>query len=105
MEATRALGAEIGAMLDRGAHWWDEHWTSFEPDTAWRAPAFPDGWEAAPVPPAPGPSAYRMAQTERHVPQGSIALPSGPRSFTFQSGGWCRGVALGRYGKPLRCPA
>jgi hypothetical protein len=60
VEATRALGAEIGAMLDRGAHWWDDHWTSFEPDTAWRAPAFPDGWEAAPVPPAPGPSAYRM---------------------------------------------
>jgi hypothetical protein len=57
--ATRALGAEIGVMLDRGGRWWDERWTSFEPDRAWRAPRFPDGWEEAPVPPAPPPTAYR----------------------------------------------
>ena len=58
-EATRALGAEIGAMLDRGERWWDGRWAAFAPDPAWRAPAFPEGWEAAPVPPAPAPSAYR----------------------------------------------
>jgi Protein of unknown function (DUF402) len=58
--ATRALGAEIGALLDRGARWWDEDWTSFAPDPGWRAPAFPDGWEDAPVPDAPGPDAYHV---------------------------------------------
>jgi hypothetical protein len=57
--ATRALGTALGAMLDRGEHWWDGRWTSFEPDPSWRAPAFPDGWEAAPVPEAPAPDAYR----------------------------------------------
>lgn len=57
--AIRALGAAIGAMLDRDERWWDERWASFEPDPAWRAPAFPDGWEAAPVPTAPSPAAYR----------------------------------------------
>ncbi len=57
--ATRALGAEIGAMLDRGERWWEERWASFTPDPAWRAPAFPGGWESAPVPPAPSPRAYR----------------------------------------------
>ena len=57
--ATRALGDEIGAMLERGERWWDESWASFEPDPAWRAPSFPDGWEAAIVPPAPTPAEYR----------------------------------------------
>lgn len=58
--ATRALGAELGTMLDRGERWWDERWTSFQPDPAWRAPAFPAGWEVAPVPEPPGPDAYRL---------------------------------------------
>jgi hypothetical protein len=58
--ATRALGAEIGAMLDRGERWWDARWTAFRPDPAWRAPSFPDRWEAAAVPAAPGPDAYRL---------------------------------------------
>jgi hypothetical protein len=57
--ATRALGAELGAMLDRGERWWADGWASFEPDPSWRAPAFPPGWEDTPVPPAPPPSAYR----------------------------------------------
>lgn len=60
VEATRALGAAIGAMLDRGERWWDDRWTSFEPDPAWRAPALPDGWEDAPASPAPPPTAYRL---------------------------------------------
>ena len=58
--ATRTLGTAIGAMLDRGERWWGERWTSFEPDPGWRAPAFPDGWEEAPVTPAPPPTAYRL---------------------------------------------
>jgi uncharacterized protein DUF402 len=58
--ATRTLGTAIGAMLDRGEPWWGERWTSFEPDPGWRAPAFPDGWEEAPVTPAPPPTAYRL---------------------------------------------
>lgn len=57
--ATRSLGATIGTLLDRGERWWDERWTSFEPHPTWRAPSFPDGWEEAPVPAAPPPSAYR----------------------------------------------
>ena len=59
VEATRALGRELGAMLDRGERWWDDRWATFVPDAAWRAPSFPDGWEAAPVTEAPPPSAYR----------------------------------------------
>ena len=43
VEATRALGTAIGAMLDRKARWWDGRWTSFKPDSTWRAPAFPGG--------------------------------------------------------------
>lgn len=57
--ATRSLGATIGTLLDCGERWWDERWTSFEPHPTWRAPSFPDGWEEAPVPAAPPPSAYR----------------------------------------------
>ena len=57
--ATRALGAAIGAMLDRGERWWDDGWTSFQPDPAWRAPAFPDGWETVRGTPGPDPSDYR----------------------------------------------
>lgn len=59
LHAVRALGDEIGAMLELGGRWWDDSWTDFEPDPAWRAPSFTDGWEEAPVPPAPPPSAYR----------------------------------------------
>ena len=59
--AIRALGDAIGAALDRGERWWDDRWAaSFAPDPAWRAPSFPPGWETAPVPPAPAPSAYRL---------------------------------------------
>ncbi|HEX6724905.1 MAG TPA: DUF402 domain-containing protein [Gaiella sp.] len=58
--ATRALGEQIGAMLDRGERWWDESWASFAPDPGWRAPAFPHGWEEAPATPAPPPTAYRL---------------------------------------------
>jgi Protein of unknown function (DUF402) len=57
--ATRSLGRELGAMLDSGERWWDERWTAFEPDPAWRAPAFPEGWESAPVPAAPTPLSYQ----------------------------------------------
>jgi hypothetical protein len=46
-------------MLERGERWWDERWASFEPDPGWRAPSFPDGWEAAIVPPPPTPAEYR----------------------------------------------
>jgi len=60
--AIHALGLEVGAMLDRGERWWDERWTSFVPDPDWRAPAFPEGWEAALVTDAPLPSAYRALE-------------------------------------------
>ena len=57
--AVRCVGAEVGAMLDRGERWWDERWASFVPEQGWRAPAFPDGWEAAPPTEAPPPSELR----------------------------------------------
>lgn len=57
-EATRALGREIGAMLERGERWWDERWATFVPEPGWRAPTFPPGWEDAPVSRAPAPAAY-----------------------------------------------
>ena len=60
--AIRALGETIGAMLDRGERWWDESWASFEPDPAWRAPAFPEGWEDVPRRPSrPRPRRARRA--------------------------------------------
>jgi len=57
-EATRALGEEIGAMLERGEPWWDDRWAGFVPEPGWHGPAFPTGWEDAPVPDAPAPAAY-----------------------------------------------
>lgn len=41
----RALGDEIGAMLDRGERWWDPRWTEWRPDPAFRGPMLPAGWE------------------------------------------------------------
>jgi hypothetical protein len=58
--AIHALGEQIAGRLDRGVQWWDERWSPFEPDQSWLAPAFPDGWEEAPVAPTPPPSAYRL---------------------------------------------
>jgi hypothetical protein len=53
VEATRALGAKLGAMLARDERWWSPEWSSFQPDPDWRAPRFPPGWEEAVVPRAP----------------------------------------------------
>jgi hypothetical protein len=49
VEATeiRALGAEIGSMLDRGAEWWDPAWSRWTPDPRWAVPPPGDGWETA----------------------------------------------------------
>jgi hypothetical protein len=43
----RALGAEIGAMLDRGGQWWDPSWSVWEPVPGWTVPAPGDDWETA----------------------------------------------------------
>lgn len=43
----RALGDEVGAMLDRGEQWWDASWASWLPDPSWRGPTLPAGWETA----------------------------------------------------------
>ena len=59
VEAIRRVGADIGAMLDRGERRWDARWAEFAPDPGWRAPSFPESWEEAPVPAAPQPSEYR----------------------------------------------
>jgi hypothetical protein len=58
--AARRVGGELGAMLDRGERWWDDGWASFVPEPGWRAPAFPEGWEATPIPAAPAPSTYAV---------------------------------------------
>ena len=59
VEAARRVGRDLGAMLDRGERWWDERWASFSPEPGWRAPTFPEGWEAAPPTEAPPPSELR----------------------------------------------
>ncbi len=42
----RALGHELGARLARGERLWDEDWSTWVPDPAWRPPdALPDGWD------------------------------------------------------------
>ena len=43
----RALGAEIGAMLDRGAQWWDPAGRAGTPTLTGRVPAPADGWAEA----------------------------------------------------------
>jgi hypothetical protein len=43
----KALGAEIGAMLDSGAQWWDPSWSHWKPDPHWSVPMPTAGWEEA----------------------------------------------------------
>ena len=43
----RAIGDEIGAMLDAGKAWWDPSWSNWTPDPGWGPPALPEGWEHA----------------------------------------------------------
>ena len=43
----RALGDEIGAMLDQSEQWWDASWSKWRPDPSWRGPTLPAGWETA----------------------------------------------------------
>jgi len=40
----RALGGEIGSMLDAGDAWWDEAWSRWQPDRDWAVTAPPPGW-------------------------------------------------------------
>jgi hypothetical protein len=42
----RALGAEIGRMLDAGGAWWDEAWCGWRPDPDWAVRKPAPGWEA-----------------------------------------------------------
>lgn len=49
-EAIRATAAEVVAMLDAGACWWDPAWAEWEPDPAWPTPVLPAGWEDYPLP-------------------------------------------------------
>jgi hypothetical protein len=45
----RALGAEIGVMLDRGASWWDPEWSHWAPEPDWGVPVPADDWDAVPT--------------------------------------------------------
>ncbi len=45
VEAIRRLGAEIGAMLETGAQWWDDDWSSWSPPAGWEAEPLRDGWD------------------------------------------------------------
>lgn len=46
----RKLGDELTAMLDARQTWWDESWTTWQPDSAWEPVPLPPKWET--VPPA-----------------------------------------------------
>jgi hypothetical protein len=37
----RALAGRITRGLDAGRRWWSDEWAAWQPDPAWRAPAFP----------------------------------------------------------------
>jgi hypothetical protein len=37
----RALAGRITRELDAGRRWWSDDWAAWQPDPAWRAPAFP----------------------------------------------------------------
>ena len=37
----RALASRITRELDAGRRWWSDDWAAWQPDPAWRAPAFP----------------------------------------------------------------
>ena len=39
------LGESIGRMLDSGNWWWDDAWTSWQPDPTWSIPPIPAGWQ------------------------------------------------------------
>src|SRR3954447_9167758 len=43
----RALGAEVGALLDAGTQWWDRGWTQWEPEPCWAVGLPGKGWEHA----------------------------------------------------------
>jgi hypothetical protein len=43
----RVLGAEIGAMIDSARTWWNQGWSTWEPDSGWVTPSLPDRWELA----------------------------------------------------------
>ena len=42
----RALGAELGTMLDAGMQWWDPAWSHWQPQPGWAVPPPGEGWEA-----------------------------------------------------------
>jgi len=44
-----ALGDELGAELDAGHRWWDEKWSTWTPDPAWRPVALPPDWKSVPT--------------------------------------------------------
>ncbi len=41
----RRTGAEIGAMLDAGAPWWDDGWSRWAPPPEWISQPLPEGWD------------------------------------------------------------
>lgn len=43
--AIRAEGEGIAAMLEAGAHWWDESWAAWSPPPVWGALDLPEEWE------------------------------------------------------------
>lgn len=47
-EAIRAEGDRIAALLDAGERWWDESWSTWQPDPAWPVPHLPTNWAAIP---------------------------------------------------------
>jgi hypothetical protein len=44
VEWIEALGAQLTAQLQTGTRWWDDAWSRWTPDDAWRNTALPAGW-------------------------------------------------------------
>lgn len=45
VDAIRAEGERVAALLDRGERWWDEGWARWAPDPEWTPAELPPGWD------------------------------------------------------------
>jgi hypothetical protein len=49
VERVVELGDRLGAELDAGRRWWDEHWSTWTPDVSWGPVDLPPDWQRVPT--------------------------------------------------------